>query len=94
VLGRNLMYSDRTAYGMMTHGPSNTPETHATEATMITKDATSVLKGLAQRRSEVPYTRLNSQSIFERQTTSSSTIAKLTRASSWRPTTSHAERVE
>jgi hypothetical protein len=65
-LGQNLRYAATTAQGMMTRNPNNACETRATEATMIAKDATSVLKGLAQRCSEMPCTTLVSQSIFER----------------------------
>jgi hypothetical protein len=45
---------------------------------MIVKVTASVLKGLAQRRSEAPFVTLISQSIFEHQAMSSSTMAKLT----------------
>jgi hypothetical protein len=58
---------------------------------MIMKDATSVLKGLAQRHLEAPCTTVVSQGIFESQVTSSSTMAKPTPASSWRTTASCAE---
>jgi hypothetical protein len=38
----------------MTHSPSSACETHALGAAMIMKDASSVLKGLAQRHLEAP----------------------------------------
>jgi hypothetical protein len=53
-------------------------KTHATEDMMTMKDTTSALKGLAQRHLEAPCATLVSQSIFGRQSMSSSTMAKLT----------------
>jgi hypothetical protein len=78
----------------MTHSPNDARDSHAVEATMIKKDVASVLKGLAQRRSEALYAMLVSQSVFERLATSSSTTAKLTPSSGWRTTALHAERAE
>jgi hypothetical protein len=61
---------------------------------MIVKVTNSVLKGLAQRRSEAPFATLISQSIFEHQAMSSSTMAKLTLVSGWRTAASRAEWAE
>jgi hypothetical protein len=58
VIGRNLRYDDGTTQGTMTCSPHDACETHAVEVTMIMKDASSVLKGLTQRRFEAPYVTL------------------------------------
>jgi hypothetical protein len=42
-----LKYTDNTAHGTMTHSPSSACETHTVGPVMITKDVTSILKGLA-----------------------------------------------
>jgi hypothetical protein len=52
-LSQNLRYTDGIAQGMMTRSPNDACGTHTVEAAIIAKDATSVLKGLAQRRSKV-----------------------------------------
>jgi hypothetical protein len=46
-ISQNLWYTDGTTQGMMTHCPSSAYKTHVVGATMIMKDPTLVLKGMA-----------------------------------------------
>jgi hypothetical protein len=78
----------------MMHSHNDACGIRATEATMITKDVASVLKGLAQRHLEASCEKPISHNIFEGQATSSSMTTKLTLLSSWRTTALRAKWAE